>query len=356
MSESSLRIVIMGLSITSSWGNGHAATYRGLVRALAERGHHVVFLERDVPWYRAHRDLPKPPYGQTFLYRDLADLRRRFTAEVRSADLVIVGSYVPEGVEVGEFVIEKARGVSAFYDIDTPVTLAKLRRDDFEYLTPELIARYDLYLSFTGGPTLRILEDEYGSPMARPFHCAVDTSEYFPEDRVEKWLMGYLGTYSTDRQPRVESLLNEPARRIESGRFLVAGPSYPDEISWPANVDRVDHLPPPEHRAFYNSQRFTLNVTRDDMIAAGYSPSVRLFEAAACATPIISDVWEGIEQYFTPGEEILLANSSEQAVDILEQMSEEQCRRIGRKARERVLAKHTPEHRVKQLEGYIDNA
>ncbi len=304
LSDSSLRIVILGLSITSSWGNGHAATYRGLMRGLHERGHRTVFLERDVPWYASHRDLAEPPYGRTFLYDDLEDLRRRFLAEIRSADLVIVGSYVPEGVDVGKFVLNQARGVTAFYDIDTPVTLAKLRRQDFEYLDPQLIGEYDMYLSFTGGPTLDKLEETYGSPMARAFHCAVDKAEYYPEPADHKWLMGYLGTYSDDRQPRVESMLNEPARRLSGRNFVVAGPSYPSGIDWPANVARVDHIPPPEHRHFYNGQRFTLNVTRDDMIAAGYSPSVRLFEAAACATPIISDVWEGIDTLFEPGEEI----------------------------------------------------
>lgn len=356
MSESSLRIVILGLSITSSWGNGHAATYRGLVRALDERGHRVLFLERDVPWYRAHRDLPEPPYGETYLYEDLDDLQSRFLPEIRSADVVIVGSYVPEGVEVGEFVLEKAHGVTGFYDIDTPVTMAKLGRQDYEYLTPELIGEYDMYLSFSGGPILDKIEETYGSPMAKPFHCSVDKSEYYPEEAANKWTMGYLGTYSDDRQPRVESLLNAPARRLADRDFVVAGPSYPEAIEWPGNVERIDHIPPPEHRQFYNSQRFTLNVTRDDMIEAGFSPSVRLFEAAACATPIISDVWEGIETFFTPGEEILLAESTEQAVEYIRNMSDQECRDMGRRARQKVLAEHTPEHRVDQLEQYVAEA
>lgn len=356
MSESSLNVVILGLSITSSWGNGHAATYRGLVRALHERGHRVVFLERDVPWYRENRDLPRPPFCQTYLYEDLEALRTRHAKAIRTADLVIVGSYVPQGVAVGTIVLEKARGITAFYDIDTPVTLAKLRAGDEEYINAGLVGCYDLYLSSTGGPTLRALEEEYGAPMARALHCAVDTQEYFPEACPQQWLMGYQGTFSKDRQPRVESLLMEPARRLKSEQFVVAGPSYPDNVVWPANVARVHHIPPPEHRAFYNSQRFTLNVTRDAMIAAGFSPSVRLFEAAACATPIISDIWEGIEQYFTPGEEILLADNSRQVVDYLQGMSEDDLKNLGQRARQRVLAEHTPRHRVLQLESYFDQA
>ncbi len=351
-----MRIVILGLSITSSWGNGHAATYRGLVRALDDRGHRVTFLERDVPWYAAHRDLPEPPYGHTCLYRDLDELRRNYMPEIRAADLVIVGSYVPEGVEVGKLVLNRARGVTAFYDIDTPVTLAKLADEDYEYLTPELIGEYGIYLSFTGGPTLDRLEGEYGSPMARPLHCAVDAESYYPEEADEQWAMGYLGTYSDDRQPRVESLLNDPARQLGDREFVVAGPSYPGSISWPENVERIDHLAPPEHRRFYNSQRFTLNVTRDVMIEAGYSPSVRLFEAAACATPIISDVWEGIDSYFEPGQEILLADSSQQAVEYIEGLSEGERRQIGERARQRVLSEHTPKHRAIQLEKYVEEA
>jgi len=204
--------VFLGLSVTSSWGNGHATTYRGLVRELTGRGHEVLFLERDVPWYADNRDLPRPPYGRTELYASVADLKRRFDGDVREADLVIVGSYVPDGVAVGEWVTATARGATAFYDIDTPVTLAKLARGEHEYLAPRQIARYDLYLSFTGGPTLHRLEREYDSPMARVLYCSFDPELYFPEDGAAAWDLGYMGTYSDDRQPTVEALLLEPAR------------------------------------------------------------------------------------------------------------------------------------------------
>ncbi len=221
---------------------------------------------------------------------------------VRHADLVIVGSYVPDGVEVGRWAIATAQGVTAFYDIDTPVTLAKLERGDTEYLSPDLIRRYDMYLSFTGGPTLQRLERQYGSPMARALYCSVDPERYHPEPAEPRWDLGYLGTYSDDRQPTVDRLLVEPARAWGEGRFVVAGPQYPGSIVWPANVARIEHLPPADHSAFYNAQRFTLNVTRADMIAAGWSPSVRLFEAAACGTPIISDWWAGLDSLFDPGQ------------------------------------------------------
>ena len=349
-----MKIVILGLSITSSWGNGHATTYRGLVRELTASGHDVLFLERDQPWYAGNRDLPHPPFCETRLYRSLAELKRKFVAQVREADCVIVGSYVPDGIAVGEWVTSTADGITAFYAIDTPVTLAKLADDTCDYLSPELITRYSLYLSFTGGPTLRRIEDEYGSPCARALYCSVDPELYFPETARNRWKLGYLGTYSDDRQPSVKAFLIEPAARLPKERFVVAGPMYPRSVRWPKNVERITHLEPKKHRTFYNAQRFTLNVTRTDMIRAGYSPSVRLFEAAACGTPIISDRWLGLDEIFTPGEEILTARTSEDVLQILREMPESDARAIGERARGRVLAEHTASHRAAQLEAYIE--
>jgi spore maturation protein CgeB len=349
-----MRVVILGLSITSSWGNGHATTYRGLVRELTAAGHDVLFLERDQPWYAGNRDLPNPPYGETQLYKSVAELKRHFVDEVRDAECVIVGSYVPDGITVSEWVTHHAAGVTAFYDIDTPVTLSALARGACEYLSPDLVRRFSLYLSFTGGPTLRKIEREYGSPMARALYCSVDPEMYFPERVPQKWVLGYLGTYSDDRQPTVNRLLLEPAARMAMQRFVVAGPLYPDSIQWPQNVERITHIEPKNHRSFYNAQRFTLNVTRADMIRAGYSPSVRLFEAAACGTPIISDEWPGLGDLFRPGEEILIASTTEDMVEILRRMPESDAREIGRRARDRVLAEHTAAHRAAELVAYIE--
>lgn len=348
-----LDIVILGLSITSSWGNGHATTFRALVRALSARGHNVSFLERDMPWYAENRDLPNPPYGLTQLYKSVAELKRKFSRRVTNADLCIVGSYVPDGVEIGNWVIRTCRGVKAFYDIDTPVTLARLENGDAEYLTPRLVRRYDLYLSFTGGPVLRKIERELGSPMARALYCSVDPKLYFPENGKSRWHLGYMGTYSIDRQASLEQLLIEPARRSRSLRTVVAGPMYPRELSWPANVERIEHLAPSAHRHFYNSQRFTLNLTRADMRAAGFSPSVRLFEAAACATPIISDYWPGLETFFNLETELLTASSANEVLDYLKQIPEKDRRAIGERGRLRVLAEHTSERRVIELEEYV---
>jgi len=347
-----MRVVVLGLSLSSSWGNGHATTYRALLRAFAARGHSVLFLERDMPWYAANRDLEDPPYCRLEFYRDLRGLNawRRTIAE---ADAVIVGSYVPEGVAVGRMVQRVARGVTAFYDIDTPVTLAKLARADHEYLSPALIPGYDLYLSFTGGPMLELVMRRYGSPAARVLYCSVDQAAYRPLDVPRRWDLSYIGTYSPDRQPALERLLLEAARRAPHLRFAVAGPLYPDGIAWPVNVERLEHVAPADHPAFYAASRFTLNITRADMIRAGYSPSVRLFEAAACATPVISDRWNGIETLFRPGEEILLATSTEEVLDTLLSCPEPRRQALAAAAQRRVLAAHTAGHRAAELDRHL---
>jgi spore maturation protein CgeB len=347
-----VKIVFCGLSITSSWGNGHATNYRALVRELTGRGHEVLFLERDMPWYAAQRDLPEPPWGRTELYGSLEELER-YGVELAAADLVVIGSFVPEGVAVAERVLARAGGAVAFYDIDTPITLGKLRRGDTEYLSPDLVGRFDLYLSFTGGPTLEVLEEEFGARRALAFYCLVDPEAYRPIQERPYWDLGYLGTYSDDRQPVLERLLIEPARRLPEADFSVAGPQYPEEIEWPENVGRIEHVPPRDHPGFYASQRFTLNVTRDEMRAAGWSPSVRLFEAAACAVPVISDRWDGLDQIFTPGEEILIADSPDDVVRYLAETGEDKRLALGERARARVLAEHTAERRCERLEAEV---
>lgn len=356
MNKEKLNIVILGLSITSSWGNGHATTFRGLVRALAQKGHQVTFLERDKPWYASNRDLPHPPFCKTILYDGLDELKTIGFRLIQTADLVIVGSYVPDGVAVGNVVTSLAKGVTAFYDIDTPVTLAKLEKGDYEYLHPSQISQYNLYLSFTGGPTLQRIEQQFGSPMARALHCSFDADLYYPEQREKQWDLGYLGTYSDDRQPPLQNLMLGAAAVFKRGKFVVAGPQYPATIHWPGNVQRIEHLPPSAHRDFYNSQRFTLNITRADMVRAGYSPSVRLFEAAACATPIISDDWDGIESFFEAGTEILITRSAGDTLHYLRDLTEEERVAIGERARSKVLHQHTANHRATELENYYNEA
>ena len=352
-----LRIVILGLSITSSWGNGHATVYRGIVRELAKRGHSVLFLERDVPWYSANRDLSPSLSDDVCLYRSVADLKQRFTREIRSSDCTIIGSYVPDGREIGRWATELCGGVSAFYDIDTPVTLSRLGTGECDYLDAATIPAYSVYLSFTGGPVLKTIQKHYGSPMARAFPCCVDPEIYHPEPSAEKRFdLGYIGTHSDDRRSLLERLLLAPASARPGKRFVVAGPLYPETMRWPENVARIEHIAPTGHRAFYNAQRFTLNLTRAAMVRTGWSPSVRLFEAAACGTPILTDDWPGLDRFFRPGKEIVIVRTPEDVLRTLDETDPGKARRIAERARHRVLTEHTAARRAAQLETIIAEA
>ncbi len=352
-----LNIVIFGLSITSSWGNGHATTYRSLIKALANRGHKITFFEKDVPWYKQHRDLPNPSFCETILYHSIVEIED-YRLKLAQADLVILGSYVADSEVLANRIRSLSSACFAFYDIDTPVTLAKLQRGDYEYLTPAMIPTFDLYLSFSGGPVLQILEETWGAQRARALYCSVDPDLYYPnpeEDHQYEYALGYLGTYSEDRQPTLNKFLLEPAITERKLQYCVAGAQYPPTIYWPDNVTYVEHIPPHRHRQFYQTQKFTLNITRKDMIEAGYSPSVRLFEAAACGTPIISDEWAGLDSLFSFGKEILVARDCQDVLDYLHMPDVERIA-IARRAQQKVLRSHTSAHRAAELEQYWEEA
>jgi spore maturation protein CgeB len=354
-----MKIVILGLSITSSWGNGHATTYRALLRAFARRGHEAVFYEWDAPWYGgAHRDLPDPDFCRLILYQSWDDVVATAIADARSADAVLVGSYVHEGPRVIDALADQASIPLFFYDIDTPVTVQQLRRNEAVSLRRDQVPVFARYLSFTGGPLPRdVIEAELGAREARPLYCAVDTDRYRPSDgpvRADTATdLAYMGTYSPDREAGLESLLLEPARRLPDARFAVAGPQYPDTASWPANVRHTEHVPPPEHPAFYAGSAWQLNLTRAEMRRAGWSPSVRLFEAAACGAAILSDAWPGLEDFFKPGTEILLPSGPDATVEILRSTPAEQRRAIGSAARQRVLRDHSATRRAQELEALL---
>jgi spore maturation protein CgeB len=350
-----MKIVICGLSITSSWGNGHATTYRALLRALNARGHDVVFFERDLEWYSSNRDMPQPPFCRTHIYEGWPEVQPLLRRELGDADVAMVGSYFPDSAGAIDTVLSSNAAVKVFYDIDTPITVSKLRNGDAEYLTREQLKGFDIYFSFTGGPLLRELAEKFGARCAVPLYCSFDPDRYRisePDDRF-RCDLSYMGTYAADRQTRLEELLCKPAGTLPDSRFVVAGPQYPASVFWPKNIKRIVHLEPKFHPPFYCSSRFTLNLTRKEMIEAGYSPSVRLFEAAGCGAAIISDTWNGIDTFFTPGAEILLADSSSAVVTLLKGLSHEQIDAIRHRAQERVLAEHTAEKRAIQFEDFV---
>ena len=353
-----MKIVVYGLTITSSWGNGHATTYRSLLNALAHRGHRIVFVEKDVEWYRNNRDLPSPAFCSVRLYDSWQADAANLLELSSDADAVVVGSYFPDAVAATRALLEKNRCPILFYDIDTPVTLRQLRANGGTgYLDPALIPEYSAVLSFTGGPVLQELEETFGARRAVAFYCSVDPCMYHPVQECEKFRcdLSYLGTYAHDRQPKLMRLLDDTAALLPARQFLIAGSQYPESVSWQPNVRRVIHISPPEHPAFYSSSRFSLNLTRHDMVEAGYSPSVRLFEASACGATIISDAWQGMEDFLTPGEEILLPADAAEVADILEHLSETERKQIGQRARERILSTHTAEHRAAEFEQIISD-
>jgi spore maturation protein CgeB len=347
-----MKLVIFGLTISSSWGNGHATLWRGLCKALARRGHAVVFFERDVPYYALNRDLTTLPYAELCLYPGWDDALPRARRQLADADVAMVTSYCPDGIAASDLVLDSAVPVRAFYDLDTPVTLARLEAGEpVEAIGPRGLGEFDLVLSYTGGRALRELQARLGARRVAPLYGSVDPGGYrrtgaAPQYRAD---LSYLGTYAADRQPALEQLLVEPARRLPGRRFLIGGAQYPEAFPWTDNIFFVRHLPPGEHPAFYSSSRLTLNITRAAMADMGYCPSGRLFEAAACGVPILSDAWEGLDAFFRPESEILVAHDTDGAIAALE-LSDAELARVAAQAQERTLEEHTADRRAAELE------
>jgi spore maturation protein CgeB len=353
-----MKLVIFGLTVSSSWGNGHATIWRGLLRALIRRGHHVVFFERDVPYYAAHRDQHDLPGGTLELYSDWDEIRPSAERCLADADVAMVTSYCPDGSAATDLVLESSTALRTFYDLDTPVTLAELRAGrPLTYIGPRGLKDFDLVFSYTGGRALEALRDELGARNFLPLYGSVDPEVHKPVPAADDFRadLSYLGTYAADRQRALERLFIEPARRLPQLRFLIGGAQYPQDFPWTSNIHFVWHIPPPMHPAFYCSSRLTLNVTRSAMARMGYCPSGRLFEAAACGVPIVSDWWEGLDEFFTPNQEILVAHSSDDSVRALE-LSDEELNRIARAARERALSQHTAEQRASEFEAAVEHA
>jgi spore maturation protein CgeB len=346
-----MKLVIFGLTISSSWGNGHATLWRGLCRALAKLGHRVVFFERDVPYYALHRDLSELPGTDLRLYPDWESILPAARREVADADAAVVTSYCPDGVQASALVLATAGPRTVFYDLDTPITLERLRRGEaVPYLPAEGLGGFDLGLSYTGGRALDELRLRLGARRVAPLYGSVDPEAHRPADPTPDFRgdLSYLGTYAADRQQALERLFLAPARRLPEKRFMIGGAQYPRDFPWGDNVFFVRHLPPADHPAFYASSPLTLNVTRAAMAAMGYCPSGRLFEAAACGTAVLSDTWEGLDRFFEPGREIFAARSTEEVADVLS-LPPEEIRRVARAARERTLAEHTAERRAGEM-------
>jgi spore maturation protein CgeB len=345
-----MNLVIFGLTISSTWANGHATLWRGLCRALARRGSRVVFFEHDVPYYAAHRDMPRPEGCDLRLYSSWAEALPDARREVRGADVAIVTSYCPDAVAAAALVCDSA-AVRVFYDMDTGVTLKQLEQGRrVFYVPPEGLGGFDLVLSFTGGAALDLLQRRLGARAVAPLYGCVDPHVHTPAPpRAARAILSYLGTYAADRQDRLQRLFLEPARRLPAYRFLLAGSQYPHDFPWAPNIFYVPHVPASAHAAFFADSKLTVNVTRAAMAELGYCPSPRLFEAAACRTAALSDRWEGLERFFEPGTEILVADNAEGAVAALDR-DDREIQRIAQAAYERTLAEHTADARAVDLE------
>jgi spore maturation protein CgeB len=348
-----MNLVVFGLTISSSWGNGHATIWRGLCRALAARGHQVTFFERDVPYYKWHRDVHQPEGCELRLYETWEDIRESAAEATRLADVAIVTSYCPDALPASELAVGLSR-FPVFYDLDTPVTLDRLARGErVEYVPSDGLGAFALVLSFTGGRALDLLGDELGAREVAPLYGSVDPEAHRPlATSGRAFDLSYLGTYADDRQPALDELFLEPARRSPSRRFVLAGSMYPDRFPWQPNVYYQRHMPPPEHPAFYCSASWTLNITRGPMARMGYCPSGRLFEAAACGVPVISDDWEGLETFFEPDREIVVVSTADDVLATLD-LPEGTRQQIGNAARARALSDHTADVRATELEQLV---
>ncbi len=352
-----MKLVIFGLTISSSWGNGHATLWRGLIRALHRRGHQIVFFEKDVPYYAGHRDLASMPEAELLLYSDWQGVGSRALREIADADVSMVTSYCPDGIAASDLVLGSANGLRVFYDLDTPVTLNHLKSGkSLAYIGPNGFRDFDLVLSYTGGRALELLRSEFGARAAVPLYGSVDPEAHHPVEPSDRFrcYLSYLGTYAEDRQCALEKLFIEPARLLPDRKFLIGGALYPEAFPWTPNIFFARHVAPAEHSEFYCSSALTLNVTRGVMAQMGYCPSGRLFEAAACGVPILSDNWEGLDQFFKPGQEILIAQTTDDAVTALN-LSPDELASIASRARERTLAEHTADKRAEDLENALAN-
>jgi spore maturation protein CgeB len=351
-----LKITIFGLTISSSWGNGHATPYRAILGALHRMGHDVVFYERDAPYYAKRRDFTSTDFCQLVLYESWENVRSQALLDARESDVVIHASYCPEGARVIDDVFEVSTPLHVFYDLDTAVTISGLSAGDLDYVRSEQVPHFDLYLSWCGGTVLDELEQRWHARRARPLYGCVDPDVHARVDVPQQYrcLMSYMGTYAADRQQKLDSLFLEPARRRQTDIFVVAGSMYPYHAAWPTNVRHFEHVSPHDHPALYSGSRFTLNLTRDKMARVGYCPSGRLFEAAACGTPILSDWFEGLDHFFQPSEEVFVVQNTDEVLEAL-QFADSLVSQVAKSAQERTLTEHTGDRRATELIEHLED-
>jgi spore maturation protein CgeB len=354
----SLHFSFFASSLVSSYWNGAATYYRGIVRALAARGHRVTFYEPDAYDRQAHRDIPDPSWAEVVVYPgdDEAAALGCLERAAKHTDVLVKAS----GIGVYDALLEqavpriaRAGTTTVFWDVDAPATLERMRLDSSDAFRVE-VPRYDLVLTYGGGAKVVQGYESFGARACIPVYNALDPETHFPAAREARFeaTLGLLANRLPDREARVEEFFLRPASKEPGLRFLLGGNGW-DDKPMPANVRRLGHVPTADHNAFNATPLAVLNVARDSMASCGFSPATRVFEAAGAAACIITDAWEGIDSFLEPGREVLVAESGDHVASIASSLTEERARIIGANARRRVLAEHTYAMRALQVESIL---
>ncbi len=351
-----LNIAFFGSSLVSAYWNGAATYYRGLIRALYERGHRVTFYEPDAYERQEHRDIPDPAWARVVVYRGVEELARALQ-DAQNVDLVVKASGVGVFDDVLErevLVLQRPGRQVVFWDVDAPATLDRVQRNPTDPFR-RLIPRYDMIFTYGGGDPVVRAYQALGARDCVPIYNALDPATHFPVPAEPRWTadLGFLGNRLPDREARVDEFFFRAAEKAPSKRFLLGGNGWSDKPH-PENVVYLGHVYTREHNAFNCSVRAVLNINRASMARYGFSPPTRVFEAAGAGACLITDAWEGIEAFLEPGSEVLVAHDGDEVADFISALTSERARVIGQAAFRRVLAEHTYAHRAAQLENILD--
>ncbi len=348
-----MKIAFYGSSLLSSYWNGAATYYRGLLRALSALGHDIAFYEPDVYDRSRHRDMDPPEWCKVIVYPGTVDALVSAARQATEADVVVKASGV--GFEDERLLAllrsyARADATTIFWDVDAPATLAELGANADHPLRRALPA-LDAVLTYGGGDPVVSTYRRLGANRCVPIYNALDPATHFPSAPQPRFaaILGFLGNRLPDREERVERFFFDAAARMHDADFLLGGSGW-DARTLPPNVRYVGHVGTADHNAFNCSTRAVLNISRADMARTGYSPATRVFEAAGAGACIITDAWEGIEQFLEPGSEVLVARDGREVAEIAGTLTSETATAIGRQARERVLRNHTYEHRAAEVD------
>ncbi|MFZ0490370.1 MAG: glycosyltransferase [Salegentibacter sp.] len=354
MENKKLKIAFFGSSIVSAYWNGAATYYRGIVKALHKMGHEVTFYEPDIYERQKHRDIDDPDWCEVIVYeKDEVSLRGLLRKASEEADVIIKASGVGAFDELLEKEVahmKKDDNLVIFWDVDAPATLDRIESDDKDPFR-ELIPLYDLVLTYGGGQPVIDAYERNGAKKCIPIYNALDTDTHFPVEPEDKFeaALAFLGNRLPDREKRVEEFFIKPAENLPEKRFLLGGSGWGDK-QMPENITYFGHVYTKDHNAFNSTPMAVLNISRDSMARYGFSPATRVFEAAGSAACIITDYWKGIETFFEPDKEIIVAKDGAEVEKILSELTAEKAKEIGKAAYKKVLAEHTYQHRAELLE------